>query len=86
MTEGRPGPRCARINSQPALVVVRLGRVKNGPRVGSRSGLTVLEAREGETGSNLDLAETTEQHLLQHPKTLRSCGDRASSRILSQRW
>ncbi len=50
------------VDGRSVLVVERFDRRADGTRVGYRSGLTMLEAREGETRSYLDLAEAIEQH------------------------
>lgn len=57
-----PSSELLRVDGRSVLVVERFDRRADGTRVGYRSGLTMLEAREGETRSYLDLAEAIEQH------------------------
>jgi serine/threonine-protein kinase HipA len=57
-----PESELLRVDGRSVLVVERFDRRTDGARVGYRSALTMLEAREGETRSYLDLAEAIEQH------------------------
>ncbi len=50
------------IDGRSVLVVERFDRTASGGRIGYRSALTMLEARDGETRSYLDLAEAIEEH------------------------
>ncbi len=50
------------IDGRSVLIIERFDRAGDGTRIGYRSALTMLEAREGETRSYLDIAEAIEEH------------------------
>lgn len=57
-----PASQLVRIDGRDVLIVDRFDRGAGGRRIGCCSALTMLEARDGEIGSYLDIASVIEEH------------------------